>query len=285
MSLAAEQIAAHPQFLNFFRMQSRALLQVYNADARMASVFATQQRWLLAHAALALYFERGPAESCTGITLTRFFELVAWDKIASRNTADTFIKEMVHYNFVRHIGGEDKRTRPLIPVEATVGAITGWVSVHLSTLDQIDDGKRLSRFLNTEHAIWRLHPAIARGLLASSAVRKPQKTFSLFTWLDNGGVVMEWLISNLGNPSEDSDRIATAIFSLVDMARWLNLSPTHLMRKLREAEALNSLGWEGQRGKSTMWVSRDFVHEMVAAQATKLAVIDAAFDATLGAGG
>lgn len=284
MSLAAEKIAGHPQFLSFLRAQSRALLQIYNASPRLSGVFATQQRWLLAHAALALFFESGSTDHGQ-LTLSRFFDLVARYEISSRNTADAFVKEMERYGFVRAVEGEDKRTRPLAPAEEALSAISGWTIVHLSTLDQIDDGRRLARFLATEHALAKLQPAIAEGLLTSVPVRQPQKTFSLFTWLNNGGVIMEWLVSNLGDPAEAGGHIATPVFSMLDMARWLNLSHTHLRRKLRAAEAMGSLGWAGQRGNSAMWVSPGFVNEMMAAQAVKLSIIDAAFEATLGGDG
>lgn len=283
MALTADRIAVHPPFLALIREQSRALLRAYDANSRMASTFATQQRWLLAHAAFALHFQNGPAESSKGITLGRFFDRVARHAIASRNTADAFMKEMERYGFLRPVDGSDRRTRPLVPVDATLDAITGWALVHLSTLDALDGGARLARFRDTEHAIWRLQPAIAEGLLTSPAVREPQKTFSLFTWLNNGGVIMEWLTAGLGDPPGNGDRITTPVFSIADMASWLKLSHSHLSRKLREAEALGSLGWEGQRGNSAMWVSTGFLHEIVRAQATKLSIIDAAFDATLGA--
>lgn len=283
MGLTADQIAAHPPFLALIRGQSRALLQAYDANSRMASTFATQQRWLLAHTAFALYFQNGPAESSKGITLGRLFERVALHAIASRNTADAFVKEMLRYGFLRPVEGEDRRSRPMEPIESALGAIAGWVMVHLSTLDAIDDGRRLACFRDTEHALWRLQPAIAEGLLSSPAVREPQKTFSLFTWLNNGGVIMEWLTAGLGDPPGSGDRITTPVFSIADMASWLKLSHSHLSRKLREAEAMGSLGWEGQRGNSAMWVSKGFLDEIVRAQATKLSIIDAAFDATLGA--
>jgi hypothetical protein len=57
------------------------------------------------------------------------------------------------------------------------------------------------------------------------------------------------------------------------------LSRTQLGRKFAEAEAMGSLGWSGQRGKSPLWVSADFRREYHAAQAVKLAIIDAAFEA------
>ncbi len=61
------------------------------------------------------------------------------------------------------------------------------------------------------------------------------------------------------------------------LAQRLKLSRTHLSRKLRAAEALGSIGWQGQRGHSAMWVSPGFYREYAMAQAVKLAIIDAAF--------
>jgi hypothetical protein len=48
---------------------------------------------------------------------------------------------------------------------------------------------------------------------------------------------------------------------------------------LAEAEAMGSLGWSGTRGRSPLWVSEDFRHQYLSAQAVKLAIIDAAFEA------
>ena len=63
------------------------------------------------------------------------------------------------------------------------------------------------------------------------------------------------------------------------LAQRLKLSPTQLGRKLAEAEAMGSLGWSRARGKSPLWVSEEFRHEYLSAQAVKLAIIDAAFAA------
>jgi anti-sigma-K factor RskA len=42
---------------------------------------------------------------------------------------------------------------------------------------------------------------------------------------------------------------------------------------------MGSLGWSGFRGKSALWVSTGFWREYHAAQAVKLAIVDAAFAA------
>ena len=83
------------------------------------------------------------------------------------------------------------------------------------------------------------------------------------------------------DPEETGERVPTGVLSIADMASWLKLSRTHLTRKLREAEAMGSLGWQGRRGQSRMWVSREFRAEHAMAQAVKLAIIDDAFEGLL----
>jgi hypothetical protein len=66
------------------------------------------------------------------------------------------------------------------------------------------------------------------------------------------------------------------------MAVRLGLSRTHLARKLKEAEELGSIGWDGRRGHSIMWVSKGFRMEYAGAQAIKLSIIDHACEAVMG---
>lgn len=277
MGITAAKLLGHPGLAGAVRRQCGLLLSSYNDNPRLGAVFATQQRWLLAHAGLAVYFESLLAQDAGGIRMARFLDLVREHAISSRNTADAFMKEMQHYGAV--LQGDplgDRRARPLTPSPETLGAITGWTLAHLITLDALDEGSRVAAFHADPQAIARMQPAIAAGLFTSAAIRKESPTFSLFSLLNNGGVIMDWMIVGMGEPDPVTGRIATPVVDVADMARWMNLSRTHLQRKLREAEALDSLGWEGARGRSAMWVSRGFLDEILAAQANKLAVVDAA---------
>lgn len=199
--------------------------------------------------------------------------------VASRNTADAFIKEMLHYNIAEYVAGGDGRTHPLQPTAATVRTFAGWVLAHLRTLDHIDGGDRLASFLQQPDILARLQPLVADGLLASKPVREPNQTFSLFIWLNNGGIVMDWLMSGIDPGHADLERIPTSVVSIGEFARWLKLSRTHLGRKLRTAEDLGSVGWLGERGHSVMWLSRQFYEEYMTVQAAKLAIVDSAFEA------
>tara|TARA_R110000868_G_scaffold193395_3_gene438297 strand:+ start:6281 stop:7159 length:879 start_codon:yes stop_codon:yes gene_type:complete len=279
MPLTDIQIIRHPQLRAVLRRQAQAMLEAYDDNPRLGATFATQQRWLLAQLGLALYFRRGSAEASDGVTMIRFSEQARQHGIASRNTADGFIMELSKYNFIRMVRDESGgRLRWLEPTEVTLETIAGWVALHLETLDHLDGGHRVSVYATQSDGLAWVQPHIADGLLTLEAVRKPAGTFSLFTWLDKGGLIMERMIVGMEDINTDGTRVPTSVMSVSEMATWLNLSRSHLMRKLREAEALGSIGWEGRRSHSAMWVSSGFLNEMLAAQAAKLAVVDAAFN-------
>lgn len=283
MALTLEEIAGHPALHRSVRVQAQAMNQTYEINPRLASVFATQQRWLMAHIGLALHFRREPNDYRKQLTAARFIDVIRQHDVASRNTADAFIKEMLHYGFIEYLPAtQDGRIRPLQPAIASLEPVTLWLMAHLHTLDSLDGGSRLAMFLSRPDALAMVQPRIADGLLLSNPVREPKKTFSLFTWLNNGGVVMDWLISSVDPDHANLDRIPTGIVSIGDFARWLKLSRTHLARKLRAAEELGSVGWLGQRGNSVMWVSPDFYQEYISAQVVKLAIMDAAFTEAFG---
>ncbi|MBW8908349.1 MAG: hypothetical protein JF620_04855 [Mesorhizobium sp.] len=280
MALNFEDIVSHPGLGACIQAQARAMQQAYEGNPRASAVFATQQRWLMAHIGLALHFRRDPSDYRKEMTAARFVDVTVQHQVASRNTAHAFIKEMQHYHFIE-VGraGDDGRIRPLQVPAMTLEPLIGWVLIHLSTLDALDGGKRLETFQARPQMLAQLQPLVADGLISSVPVREPQQTFSLFTWLNNGGVVMDWLISGVDPANAANERIPTGILSVGDFARWLKLSRTHLARKLRDAETLGSVGWLGQRGHSVMWISNEFYGEYVTAQAVKLAIIDAAFAA------
>jgi hypothetical protein len=275
MALTVEDIAGHPALNECIRRQSIALIGAYDASPRISSIFATQQRWLMGHAGLSLYFR----SKGKGFTTAEFLGSIALHKVASRNTADAFVKEMLKYQFARYVpGGKDRRRRPMEPTEATLQSLHGWIVVHLATLDGLDQGRRVATYLAKADMVARLQPLIADQLLSSAPVRQPERTFSLFTWLNNGGNIMDRLIAGIENAAIGVERVPTGVDSITEMAAWLRLSRTHLARKLREAEAMGSIGWQGRRGHSVMWVSNGFRREYMMAQAVKLAIIDQALE-------
>jgi hypothetical protein len=275
--LSAAAIANHPRLVPCIRRQASTLLSIQQVNPRIASIFATQQRWLIAHMALAHYFRSAGSQTSGGLHATRFIAAIVSLGVASRNTADAFLKEMLKYGYLRNApSGRDRRARPLEPTAVSIESISGWLAAHLTTLDGLDGGDRRAAFLARPQAIADIQPLIADGLLQSNAIRQPDPTFSLFTWLNEGGIVMDWLYAGLAEIGPGDERIPSTVSSFDDLGDRISLSRTHLIRKLRMAESMGSLGWLGERGKSTMWVSAGFVREYHTQQSIKLAIIESA---------
>ncbi|EHS48952.1 hypothetical protein PDO_0708 [Rhizobium sp. PDO1-076] len=277
MSLTVELLLQNADLHEAIRDQSKALLEINAVAPKLAAVFGTQQRWLLAHLAMSIYFNeaaRGAPEPA--IVMARFFEQVKSHSISSVNTADAFVKEMLVYGIAEQIATADKRNRPVRPAAQTVAAVGQWMWIHLATLDRLDGGHRQAAYKDDPTLINRLHPEITANFLVSPEIRTPPQTFTLFTWLNNGGIVMDWLLAGIEPADASVERVATQVRSVPQMAETFRLSRTHLTRKLREAEAIGSIGWEGTRGRSVMWVSKEFRREYAESQSAKLAIIDAA---------
>jgi len=281
MALTADDILANPAVEPCVRKLAQALLMIHDVSPRLASLFGTRQRWLMAHAAVALYFRdvaaNGPGG---GLPMVRLLDIVERYQVASRNTAAAFLKEMLKYDIVRHVAAsEGKRHRTFEPAPTTLAALFQWHVLHLGTLDGLDGGTRSATLNAAPQALQRLQPLIADGILGDNTVRRPDPTFALFAWVDEGGIVMDRLIVGCEEGSADLDRVTTDATSVSGLAQRLKLSRTQLGRKLAVAEAMGSLGWVGARGRSRMWVSQGFRREYHKAQAVKLAIIDAAYEA------
>ena len=281
MPFTADDILGHVALERLVRQLAQSLLGIHDASPLLASVFGTRQRWLMAHAACAEYFRSvatdGPG---AGMLTTQLLDLVARHKVASPNTAVAFRDEMLKYGVIQQVpGSEGKRHVPYEPAQATLLALYQWHLLHLGTLDGFDGGGRSAALRADPQSLRRLQPLIADGLLGSHLVRQPDPTFALLAWVDEGGIVMDRLMIGCEQGASGLDRILTDVTSVTGLAERLKLSRTQLGRKLAAAEKLGSLGWEGARGRSRIWVSQGFRHEYQKAQANKLAVIDAACEA------
>jgi hypothetical protein len=281
MAFTADDILGHAALERSVRQLAQSLLGIHDASPLLASVFGTRQRWLIAHAACAQYFRNVATDgSGAGMLTTQLLDLVARHKVASPNTVVAFRDEMLQYGVIQQVAGSEGRRHVLYePSQVTLAALFQWHILHLGTLDGLDGGCRTAALRADPQVLRRLQPMIADGLLESNTVRQPDPTFALLAWVDEGGIVMDRLMVGCEQGAGGLDRVLTDLTSVTGLAERLKLSRTQLGRKLAAAEAMGSLGWEGARGRSRIWVSQGFRREYHRAQASKLAVIDAACEA------
>ncbi|EJC80437.1 hypothetical protein Rleg4DRAFT_2065 [Rhizobium leguminosarum bv. trifolii WSM2297] len=282
MAFTAENLAADDRFLAAILHCADQMLTIYRESPRIASIFAAQQRWLMAHAGFALHYGH-PDHEKSGLYSGRFIDFAVRNDIASRNTAAAFMQEMLAYRFLRPVPGPDKRTRYLEPTETAEEHFTRWLVAHLTILDSLDGGERAGKVTADPSAMMAaIQPRIAKAIIGSEAVRNPGATFNLFNWANTGGLVMDYLISRLPEFPRTAERVVIGPLSLREIREQFMISNTHLKRLLTQAATMESVGWTEPSRKGDFWLSGRFIMEYWNYQAAKFAVIDAAAEAVLG---
>ena len=84
LATTAQDILLHPALEQCVRGQAQMPLAIQETSPRIASVFATQQRWLMAHATLAQYFRNEASQAGSGLVAERFLDIAERDNLASR---------------------------------------------------------------------------------------------------------------------------------------------------------------------------------------------------------
>ena len=282
MAFTAENLAADDRFLAAILHCANQMLSIYRESPRIASIFAAQQRWLMAHAGFALHYGY-PGDGKIGLYSGRFIDFSVRNDIASRNTAAAFMQEMLAYRFLRPVSGPDKRTRYLEPTETAEEHFTRWLVAHMMILDSLDGGERAGKVTADPSAMMAaIQPRIAKAIIGSQAVRSPGPTFNLFNWANSGGLVMDYLISRLPEFPRAADRVVVGPLSLRELREQFMISNTHLKRLLTQASNMGSVGWTEPSRKGDFWLSSPFILEYWNYQAAKFAIIDAAAEAVLG---
>lgn len=273
-------LLAIPGFDHVARGLASGFLAVQGAAPRLASLFSTQQRWLMSHVALARYFH-AVRSGRPGLSRRGFLEDLQPFGLSSRNTAAAFFDEVLHYGIVQPVTAAGRASDLVIPAPATLSALTEWFALHLGALDSLDGGSRLAGLRQgQERLLATMQPLVASALLGNPTIRTPPPSYAVFASIDDGGSLMDRLVAGLDvdAPSQEA-RAPTHITSVSALARGLDLSRTHTGRTIAAAAAIGALGWDGTPGRSRLWLSRSFRAEYARMQATKLAIIDDAFSA------
>lgn len=280
MTFTAQQLAESPAFFMAMRDGARAMTSLFMAQPRESSIFASQQRWLMAQAGFALYFGCPALGREPGLYSGRFVATVVEHGIASRNTAATFVQEMLAYRFVRYKENPpDLRTRPLEPTEASLQPLRQWMHLHLTILDALDGGCRVTVLAENPGLFAPLEARVGFGILENQRLRDPGEAFNLFTWANAGGGVMDYFIGRIEDWHPEATKIDIGPIAAADLCRRFMISKTHFKRLMKRAAELGSLGFHGNGPSAGLWLSQGFLTEYRNYQAEKCAIIDAAFDA------
>ncbi|MES5097815.1 hypothetical protein ABUK73_06260 [Agrobacterium sp. BA1120] len=266
-------------FRHAAQLLARNLVAIYSSAPRTAGLFASQQRWFLCHAALAHHF-RALDNREPGLTRRAIGNLARQFGVSSRNTAYAFFDEALKYGVIRPVQGDDSVAARLVePSLETLSLLKHWYFVHFQALDVIDDGDRAARFaVQPDSVLAIIQQSVSPALLTNQSLYHPGPLYTIFTWADSGGLLMDRLIAGMDHHENgEQSSFLTDVSAISHLAQSFGLSRAHASRKLAAAEAIGGVGWNGVRGRSRIWISRGFYVEYARAMANKLAILDEAF--------
>ncbi|WP_245292760.1 hypothetical protein [Pararhizobium arenae] len=259
---------------------ARAMTSLFIQQPRESSIFASQQRWLMAQAGFALFYGCPALGKQPGLYSGRLVSTIVDYDVASRNTAAVFMQEMLAYRFVKYRENPpDRRTRLLDVTELALDPLRKWMHLHLSLLDHLDGGARVATLAGNPAIFASLEARIGYGILENQRVRNPGEAFNLFTWANAGGGVMDYFIGRIQEWSPEAEKIDIGPIVAADLCRTFMISKTHFKRLMKRASEMGSLGFNGTGPGAGLWLSQGFIDEYRNYQAEKFAIIDAAFEA------
>ncbi|NML73329.1 hypothetical protein HHL25_04225 [Rhizobium sp. S-51] len=276
--LTRTEIAAHPLFPTIEKQIAEHLIGIHIRTPRLSRLKASHRKWLMTHSLFALSLQRRDDDPLSGLTATRFVEIVMKLGAASRNTATGFLAELVAYKFLRDIPDvPDRRVRVLETTETAYDAMNAWFMGHMACLDRLDGGSREAACA-ADPRIFRIAQPYAAALLVEDPTwRDPAETIGHFLWSDLGGMVLHDMISRLPPENGGDERIEVGALSLTELSESYMISATNLKRMFKKAETEGLLGWQQPRRRGSLWLSRRFVDDYFAWQSAKFYGLDQAF--------
>ncbi len=243
-----------------------------------SGLFATHQRWLLWHAVLAHYVNLGSARQ-VGLSRRAFPNLAMKHRMCAEGTAYTLFDDALDHEVMEPTGVVDNRGwQKAVPTDKAIALMVDWYRIHVEVLDWTDGCDRTEWLMaDPQQAFFLIQPAVAAGLLWAPELCHPGPLYSIFTWADAGGLVMDRLMAGLEiDAVGKQERLPIDVMSILQLALATGLSRAHVSRKMAAAEQIGGIGWTGTKSQSPMWISRGFYEEYARAQVHKLLILGGA---------
>jgi AraC-like DNA-binding protein len=273
-----EEMLHHPLFLAIERQIATHLIDIHRRTPRLARFAASHRKWLLTQTLFAMHIGRNRSDPRSGLTAGRLMEAATTLKFASKNTAASFLSELVAYKFLRDVpdGTTDRRLRRLETTQASEDAMYAWFIGHMQCLDHLDGGNRAAAVYGDIRLFELAQPRAAGILILEPIWRVPRDSIGNFLWSEVGGLVLHDLISRLPDDARERDRIILEDVSVAESASEFGISLTNVKRMFRKAELDNLLGWEKTGGRNVLWLSRGFIEDYFHWQSAKFFELDRA---------
>ena len=278
-SYDAAQLIARPMFWEALKGEASDLLKVHAVAPEVVHYLADIRHWILIHMAIALHFERKIDPAAPPLTPKKLLTELAGPGIASRNTVQSFLRELLRIKLT-----EPPKTGTLRQHATEVSAKSEklmfvYIDIHLRALDMVDGGGRSALFNRTPTLLHKLQPAFARKICLNPAWYNPPAMVNCFTNSVSGSSILhEMVLSTQSNEPDGYGRFWLGTVSTAGLAARYHVSDAHISRILIKAQQVGGIGWENERRRGACWLSTTLRDAYLLWQAEKLAALSSAFN-------
>lgn len=271
------EIEHHPRFPAAEELVARRLIALQEQAPRLTRLKSSHRKWLITHSLFALDSQRDPADPLSGLTASRLIDVVVDISAASRNTASSFLQELLAYKFLREIPDvPDRRVRLFQLTEISVNGMRTWFDSHMEALDLLDGGNRAEICAARPELFRPAHRLAAARLVADPSWRDPRPSIAPFLFSDAGGMILHDIITRLPHARAEGDRLLFGPMAVSDLAEKYAVSVSNVKRMFATVEKEGLAGWTGERRRGSFWMSRAMLSDYFHWQAAKFAALDEA---------
>ncbi len=278
VQLSRKMIASNPRFLAAEQEIARELLDVHRENPRMARLMASYKKWLMTHTLFALSKQADPHEVTSGLRPGRLLDVMTAHGAVSRNTASSYLAELVTYKFLEYVDqSADRRIKLLNPTEIANEGMRRWYDGHIACLDTIDGGNRLETSKNNPDLVFLAQPRMIHRILQDEEWNSPPPSMMYFLDSDVCGLLVHYIVTRITDWKAQSGQFWLGPMSTTALAEMFYISTSNIKRIFRKGEADGLFVWEKPRRRGDFWVSETFIRDHIERQAVKFEMVDEAF--------
>ena len=184
---------------------------------------------------------------------------------------------------IRDRDSTDKRVKPLQLSPYGEALVRQWLESHLSALDRMDGGSRVSVLAADSHLFTRIHPLVIRKLVFDPAWAEPPASVDLFVRTESGSNILHELICRLPTGSESVTwPICVGRLHASEVSKRHTLSRGHVQRVFSRARAEGLLVWSLPGNQGDLSVSGTLLRDYACWQRVKFGAISDSYDVCRG---
>lgn len=275
----AISLAKLPNYCEALSGELKKFTAFHSAVPAEAHYIADVGRFTLTQMALAIFFEHQRDYSRPRLTPKALHAEIEHTRVASRNTVQSFLRELVHVNLLEAPDQEKMRQHALRPTQKSLALMDFYFRLHLGMLDKIDNGSRSNLLNRNPELLSSLQPLFARRLCRTQFWYAPPEGVRCFTNSNSGSTILHTLMMLAKDREPDSEgRIWIGALSARQFAEDCQVSPAHVSRIFSTAQSLNMMGWVQPKRRDNCYISTILRQNYMLWQAEKLAALSIAFN-------